>query len=694
MRVGIKTTLTLLSLIFSLALAAIVILLVVREHEAQYRKNVEVNLRALSDNTSEDLVNLLAVEVDIVELTSLLLRFDPYENIVVAFVFDQNNQLIQPYVGQLGQSDPDIYEALLAEASDMTERSSSLGDIVIENTPIGSYGYSLGRLVVIADVSNVLRASRKSLLKATLPIAIVMTLVVWLLFSWLLGRQFAPVLTLTSFTRKVTENRDYSSVFNVKGNNEVSVLAKSINKMIERISVELDNNLAKTQQLSKQQRAMERLANFDSLTGLPNRQYVMEHLKAELARAKRSKGDVVAMFFDLDGFKSINDSMGHEIGDRVLAGVADRLTGMLRKGDVLARLGGDEFILVPHNVVDDSAYIQVARKIIQAMEDPFLQNGLDLKVGVSIGISRAAQANFELSDLISYADIAMYVSKSAGKGKFTLFHPRMVEGHKRKLDIANSILTAIVENQFYMEYQAKVDGKCKIVGFEALIRWRHPSLGSVSPAEFIPIAEQGGKVPDITLWVIQQVFKDIPTLIKKFGRSTRVSLNLSAIDLKNKKLFDVIGSCSERYAINPKNVEFEVTESAYLDNFNETNHFFQALSERGFSVALDDFGTGFSSLSYLTQIQINTLKIDRQFVQNMEDNPRSMLVTRSIIDLAKRLNLKICAEGIETQSQFETLITEGSDTLQGYLFSKPVPLEQACALPTCIELEPSTISLS
>ncbi len=668
--------LTLTSLLFSILIATLLILVSVREHENQYRNYVEKSFVALSQNTSEDLVKALASEFTFIDVTSNLLKLDPHESVVAAYVYDKDERLIQAYTGQAGNPELTTSDTLKNHFLGLTN-NALLGDgYFYLKQIIGSPDYQLGELHLVVDVDTPIVLARHRMMKNAIPLGVLCALIVAFTFAWILRLQFSTVFALTAFTRKVTKTRDYKARFNIKGQNEISSLATSINKMINTIENELSVSQKKSNQLQSQQDVMERLANFDSLTGLPNRQFIMEFLRVELAQAKREGSDLNIMFFDLDGFKAINDSLGHDSGDSVLEQVAVRLSNNLREGDRLARLGGDEFLLIPHAPENAHSLATIAEKVIQSMKLPFAENGLDLHIGVSIGIASASQASYQLSELISYADIAMYESKKSGKSCYTHFDSNMVKGHLRKLSIANSISSALSEDQFSLVYQPKMNPSGKIVGFEGLLRWQNKELGLVSPAEFIPIAEQGGKIPQITRWVINAVFSDMGRLVKNFGDDIKVSLNLSAIDVIHMSLVDYIVDKSSDYQVRPSDIEVEVTEAAYLECFEETNRFFSSLKKLGSSISLYDFGTGFSSLAYLTQIQVDTLKIDRQFVCGLEDNSRSVLVTQSIIDLAKRLNLSICAEGIETKSQFQRMVGEGCNTLQGYWLSRPIPIDE------------------
>ncbi|RDV25280.1 EAL domain-containing protein [Alteromonas aestuariivivens] len=534
--------------------------------------------------------------------------------------------------------------------------------------------------MVVNDISGPVQNSRRNLLWQTMPLVLVGLFSTILACLYLLKRLLSPLYSLSHFTRLVRENKDYSLRFSDHSDSEVRRLGEDINSLMEAMEVELTINQEQNLTLVEQQETMTRLANFDSLTGLPNRQFVMDNLRLELARSSRTEQDLVLMFFDLDGFKGINDSLGHETGDLILIEVADRVSSLLTESDLLARLGGDEFIIIPDGDCSDTSITNLSNRLITAFSQPFELRGLELSVGISIGIARASDADYELSQLMSNADLAMYRSKAKGRGTYTVFTPDMVDAYKRKLSLANSMDQAVSNSEFVVYYQPKVAGTGRIIGFEALIRWQHPELGLVMPGEFIPIAEQGGKISAITRWVIDRVCQELSVLQQQIDSRFRVSINLSGHDLRDAGLFDTIHSVFERYQVEPEYIEFEVTESAYLENFALSNKFFRRVSNMGCAISLDDFGTGYSSLSYLTQISIDTLKIDRQFICKLETSERSRLVTGTIIDLAKRLSLTICAEGIENHRQWEYLLEHGVEHFQGYLFSEPVPLAEATEL--------------
>ena len=673
--------------------SVVVLWLAINEHESLYVKAVGSNLHALSRNMSAELKpGMERRPVDSLAVSDTLGRLGNYENLIRADVYDTDFNHVSAFERNKGVASKSVPLPREAISKLGLGLSQSQGEIrYLER--IGTQAFPVGYLVITKDVNSPVAKSRRTLLLQTLPLVLIGIVVTSIVCLVLINRLLKPLYGLSRFTEEVNETKDYSLRFNMLRKNEISHLGDNINRLLEMIEVELTINYEQNQTLIEQQQTMTRLANYDSLTGLPNRQFVMDNLRLELARAKRADEDLVLMFFDLDGFKGINDSLGHETGDLILIEVADRVTTMLREGDLVARLGGDEFIILPDRDTSEASIVNMATRVISAFGEPFQLRGLALTVGVSLGIARASNANFDLSQLMSNADLAMYRSKARGRGTYTIFTPDMVESHKRKLSLANSIDQAIRDNEFVLYYQPKISSDGYIIGFESLIRWEHPELGMVMPGEFIPIAEQGGKITAITHWVIEQMCIEMPTIQKTLGRKFRVSVNLSGHDLRHSGLFDTIHQLFTKHHINPEFVEFEVTESAYLENFALSNKFFRRVSNMGCAIALDDFGTGYSSLSYLTQISIDTLKIDRQFIRELESSERSRLVTGTIIDLARRLSLTICAEGIENYNQWEYLLEHGCDHVQGFLFSQPVPLSEIANLPVQYEREQSQTAL-
>jgi diguanylate cyclase (GGDEF)-like protein len=485
-----------------------------------------------------------------------------------------------------------------------------------------------------------------------------------------------PILGLSAFTQKIKETKDYSLRIKLSGGIELSTIGKNINEMLESLYADSELNRLNTSRLMKAQESLGRMARYDTLTGLPNRKYFMEILERALSQSRRSDKNIALMFFDLDGFRAVNDTYGHKVGDTLLIEAGNRARRLLRQGDLIARQGGDEFLILLYNDPDEVTVNEIAKRLAVELSLPYIIESWELVVSASIGITVASDSDFDIKEFIGNVNIAMYRSKDSGPGKYTVFAPYMKEEKKRRLDIANALSQALSKNEFHLVYQAKVDPKIKVVGYEALIRWNSESLGVVPPDEFIQIAEQSGKISLITFWVLERLCKDMYTFVSQHDEHIKLSFNLSALDLKDPQLSSKIELMLKKYNVNGRNIEIEVTESVYLENFDSANAFFEAMVKLNCSIALDDFGTGYSSLSYLTQINIDTLKIDKQFIDHLAQSSKSMLVTKAIIEMSKQLGLNVCAEGVETEEQAVLLKDSGCHQLQGYLYSKPASIGQ------------------
>lgn len=679
----IRSTLTVFNGVAIAVLCAAVLTYSIIVQQELYRDAVTKDLNGLSNNMANDMMSLMnGDEIDTVSTSMMLLRLIEYENVEIAVVFDENFKQIDYYHGNTLQVSGDTpFQVNLDLLKDIPQGMSSKGGKLYAYKPIGESDFIEGYLLIVNDLDKPLNRSMRSLLEKVLPLTFVVIGIGVALSLWQNSKMLLPFQKLARLAHRIKETNDYSIDIKVEGKQEVTDLSNEMSSMMDTIHDEEVKNKQYTEQLMQQRKDMERLANFDGLTGLPNRQFFMESLRKSLSAAERENDDMVLMYFDLDGFKGVNDTHGHEVGDKLLVEASKRTQRFLRHGDLIARLGGDEFLILLYNDPNDFVVTDIASRIIKEISKPFDINDWEIQISVSIGIARAVDANYNLSDFVSNADVAMYKSKDEGKNMHTLFIPAMMEDNKRRLLIANSINTGLVQNEFQVYYQPKVNADENIVGFEALLRWQSPELGFVSPAEFIIIAEQSGKIHQITEWLLKEVMFDHGKILEHFGSNTVVSLNLSAHDLKNTKILELITSLYERYLIDPKRIEFEVTESTYLENFDMANEFFENIRLLGSSIALDDFGTGYSSLSYLTQIKLNTLKIDKQFVDNLDISSRSTLVTKTVIEMAKQLNLNICAEGVETRQQMEFLVAHGCHQLQGYLFGKPTDLATLLSVP-------------
>lgn len=680
---SLRTEIATLALTSIFAVSALVLWFSISAYETLYQQAASDDLNGLSENLAVDLITSVD-EQDDFAIANTLLRLDQYENVRFAIVFNDDGIVLHSYLGNaiLRNNTPEEIIAM-AKIDFHKHMKYPLGmtkslDIIFAKKRIGDEQLSLGYLLIGNDLSAPLIASKKNLLLSVLPWVILTILASMAIIFVLQNRALKPLVQLARFTRKIRDTNNYSLVAKVNGKSEISVLTEGLNSMMYAINSEVEKNKQKNLLLIEQQEQMEKLANFDVLTGLPNRQFFMQKLQIAIDGAQNQQSDVVLLFFDLDGFKIVNDSFGHETGDRLLCVVADRIVKIVETDHAVARLGGDEFLVLLEGNLTDQYILETADRFIQGISAPIDIDHWNVQVGTSVGIAKASVADYNLTELVTNADVAMYRAKADGRNRYTLFSQDMIASSRRKLKIANAINHGLNANEFTLFYQPKVDIRGEIVGYEALARWFNDELGNISPAEFIPIAEQSGRVTQITEWVIDRVCKDSRAIFAA-REHIKIALNLSVHDLKNKHLISMIKHQMVRNNVKPQQIEFEITESAYLDNFDKANLFIEEVKSLGSSIALDDFGTGYSSLSYLTQINIDTLKIDKQFVDQIGLSKRSTLVTKTIIDMAKQLNLQVCAEGVETIEQSQILIENGCHLLQGYYFGRPEPLDTILA---------------
>ncbi|MBD9358853.1 sensor domain-containing protein [Methylomonas albis] len=435
--------------------------------------------------------------------------------------------------------------------------------------------------------------------------------------------------------------------------------------------------------VTERQRAEQRiqfLANFDPLTELPNRGQLDDHLRYALSLAKRSNGHLALMFLDLDHFKDINDTLGHSVGDAILIELAKRLRLVLREEDTVTRLGGDEFILLLPGV-DVNGAVHVAQKLLSTIAEPFQIEHYDLVLTASIGVAIYPADGVDLETLSKSADTAMYRAKQEGRQGYQFFTQEMQSRSVRNLQIVNALRQAQQLNQLQVYYQPQVsiaDGQ--IIGAEALLRWWHPELGSVSPAEFIPIAEDSRLILSIGEWVIRQAVRQAKDWMKQGFAPLIMAVNLSAVQFRHHDLPALVSRILTEENLPPECLELELTEGVAMHNPQGAIAIMNNLHARGVRMSIDDFGTGYSSLSYLKKFKSYKLKIDQSFVRDINTDVEDKAIVSAIISLAKSLGLKTIAEGVETHDQLSFLKEQGCDEMQGYLISKPLPSDQFEAL--------------
>lgn len=425
------------------------------------------------------------------------------------------------------------------------------------------------------------------------------------------------------------------------------------------------------------QHELYKLAHHDILTGLPNRVLLEDRLQQTKALAHRTNKLFAVLFLDLDRFKIINDTLGHSIGDELLRMVAARLKTALRETDTIARIGGDEFIVILHEAKDRSNIAFLADKITTSLSLPFKLRDHELFITTSLGICVYPEDTTNTDEMMKKADIAMYHAKAIGRNNSQFYDDTMDENASRRFTISNSLRRALEQNEFRVYYQPKVDVRSgHIVAMEALVRWEHPELGLLSPIEFIQLAEENGLIMQLGEWVLRESCQQNKKWLDEKLIDMRVAVNLSGYQLQHINLLQTIKNALTETGLSPDHLELEITESVIMQNPDFAVSILTEVSNMGIHISIDDFGTGYSSLAHLKRFSVNTLKIDKSFVRDVDLSSTDAAITAAIISMGNSLNLNVIAEGVETQAQFDFLKLNNCHQVQGFLFSRPLPADQ------------------
>jgi len=439
--------------------------------------------------------------------------------------------------------------------------------------------------------------------------------------------------------------------------------------------VEINSNLEKViHKKEEAEESLQHLAYHDELTGLPNRNLLINRIDHSIEAAHRQKKQLGILFLDLDRFKTINDSLGHIVGDKLIKQVSQRLLATLRKEDTIARNGGDEFVIVIQRMVNSNEVIGISQKLIENLTNIFDIDSHRIHIGASIGISVYPNDGNSALELLRNADTAMFNAKKGGGNRLQFYDESMSNRLRERLEIETELHTAITNNEFYIVYQPQINCTTgTTVGFEALLRWDNDELGVVCPVQFIPLLEETGLIYDVGKWVITQVIKFIKS--NRVGDAT-IAINLSALQCGDIELVEFIEQEVKLAGVNPSQLEFEITESLLIDDFEKTEQFLNRLHLIGCSIALDDFGTGYTSMSYLTRLPIDCIKIDQVFVRDIDTNSTLENIVRSIITMSESLGMRNIFEGIETEAELNVIKKLKGEVVQGYLYSEPLNIDE------------------
>ncbi|MDI3326521.1 EAL domain-containing protein [Pontibacterium granulatum] len=678
-RQSLRKKLMLLLMIVSCSVLSLVTLGFAISDWISSRDDIYDRMRAQASIIGQNSVAALTFsDPEAAERTLITLRNT--HDIVGAVLFDNNQQPFSSYRRD---------NAKLPIAPQATSEGSLAGTLFVQ-IPIELDGEQIGSIVLLSELGN---WQQQQLHRMTIVFGLFLfSLLVAMVLSNV-GQQIVtrPILSLARTARRITDTRNYDLRAEKLSNDEIGSLADDFNQMLDQIQqtekelrdaqCQLEDKVnERTSELLALTEQLEHQAFHDTLTGLANRATFDTNLQAAINYASRRELKLTVMFLDLDRFKSINDTLGHAVGDKLLIEMADRLRQCLRQSDTLARLGGDEFaLLLPDS--SPNAAAEVATKVIEAVKHPIHVKGYNLQVTTSIGISIFPDNGADASTILKNADTAMYSSKEAGRNQFSFFSPEMNAITERRLLLENKLRRAISDNRFTIHYQPKWNvHNGEMVGVEALVRWFDDEEGFISPEEFIPLAEDCGLVSTIDDWVCKNACLQIQSLFAQGAPTISLSVNLSPTQVMHKDIYNRISTILTETGFPGHRLELEVTEAMLSAEVEHLQDDLDQLRPLGVEVSIDDFGTGYSSLSRLKNLPINTLKIDRSFINDIGQDSGDEVIIRTIIDMAHNLNLRVVAEGIETEEQHEFVRRYNCDMVQGYLFSRPVPLDELAQL--------------
>ncbi len=501
-------------------------------------------------------------------------------------------------------------------------------------------------------------------------IFVVLTLLTLMLLRQFFQRRLTqPLLHLTQQINKI-EHQDYTPSNTVSTKDEFELISKNINQLAQVISTR-ENDL-KTSQTQ-----LEMLSNHDTLTELFNRRFFMQKLDQTIEQARQKGTSCAVLFLDLDQFKQVNDTLGHNIGDLLLQEVAKRISQTLRDEDTLARIGGDEFNILIENFENVHALEVIAEKLLADFKVPFVCQDHEIFTTASIGVTIYPKDGKDGYSLIKNADLAMYKAKEKGRNQYQFFTQQLAQSIEERTELYNALKQGLETfDEFFLLYQPKISAKTQTVsGIEVLVRWNSAKLGFMEPAHFIHLAEETNLIIPLGEWITRKACQDFLKLQKKGYAIGHVSINISTVQMLNSDLVKTMRNIIDEVHINPRYVELEITESFIATNEQRALQTLKELRAMKFDLAIDDFGTGYSSMGYLQKLPVTRLKIDKSFVDNVVTSEGDAMIVRTIINLAKIFKLEITAEGVETQEQAQMLIAEGCDECQGYYYAKPLSME-------------------
>jgi diguanylate cyclase (GGDEF)-like protein len=609
-------------------------------------------------------------ELKLADAEAVLNTLRSKPNVLAAALYSANGRLLTGVGGKI-----EIPRRREVEAR---EEVLLLDRAVEARAPVMRGGERIGTAVMWVGVEGLYHqviADSYPLLVMAMVGSVTIVLLVWLFLPMALRR----LAQLTEVMRTVTRDNNYATRAHVRGQDEIGELANAFNTMLDEIQ-QRDENLRR--ELNERKRAQKQtayLANHDVVTGLPNRRFFGEAVAHALEEANCRERQAALLLIDIDNFKAINDSLGHHAGDQLLIEVGNRIRSVTRASDLVCRVGGDEFGVILDAVRNEWQVEELGRNVIQAVLQPFWIEGTEVATRASAGIALATK-DMGAEELRRNADTAMHQAKGSGQGLVRVFRPYMNDRLQHRLAVEHALRKALELNQLNLYYQPQVHTVSRhLVGVEALVRWKHPKLGEIPPSQFIPLAEETGIIVPLGEWAMRRASMDARAWQTQGLLGVPVSVNVSARQFLEPNFIESVLNTLKRTGLDGRLLELELTESILFDRHGTERIRLNALRQQGVALAIDDFGTGYSSMSYLKRFPIQRLKIDRSFIKNIPHESDDMAIAGAVIALGHKMGLEVVAEGVETKAQYDFLVDQACDRVQGFLFSRPLPVEELIA---------------
>lgn len=601
-----------------------------------------------------------------------------------AILLDSDGKIIyHPDSGRIGTTiDSEKLSQLVIEYNKGNIEQNGYFGYFYENTN-QTCGYQvlpeLNWVLLVKQNTSEIKSLTTMLLYLLTLVCMVLLIVITLIANSLAKQYSMPIISLRDAMRTASDG-NLTVQSNIKANNELGELSKNFNKMLHIIKTNYEDLesmheelLSNEEQLRSNYDHIEFLAYHDTLTNLPNKLAFLDYVNAVLVSSPEERKVHAVYFVDLDNFKTVNDTLGHEYGDSLLVKTSQILTSILGTDGMLARAGGDEFLLFRESIPTKESAVNFASQIIEVFKNPLDLDGEIVYVSMSIGISIYPENGLTPNALIKNADIAMYKSKDTGKNKFTLFDAKMEEELNRNTLIIEVLRNAIENKEIYIQYQPLMELESNnVIGFEALMRIHSERLGYITPNEFIPIAEESGLIIELSSWLLREACTFNKNMIDLGATPRPVSVNISSVQINRPGFVPMLSEILEETGLPPQYLELEITESTLVSSLMDATKLLNNLQDLGVKVSLDDFGTGYSSLNYLTKMPIDTLKIDKSFIDNICGSVKDSCIAESIIQLAHSLDIRVVAEGVEHEEQLALLRSKHCDIVQGYIYSPPL----------------------